>query len=69
MQLVYAQRTNDPALVYVVETSETLLPDSWSIDPSIAIATSVTGLVFDQVTVSAVASEGKKFLRLRIETP
>jgi hypothetical protein len=66
-EYVHARRTDDPALLYYLETTESLLPAGWTNDGYTAAATNITGGTFDYVTNTVPAVKEATFIRLQIE--
>jgi hypothetical protein len=64
---VYVRRSDDPALEYYLETTESLLPAGWTNSGSTAVATNVTGGTFDYVTNTVPSIKETTFIRLRIQ--
>jgi len=63
----YPMRTDDPHLIYTVETTTNLLQGAWtSSTPSIG-ETNSTGGVYDEVTRTFQAASGELYIRLKIE--
>ena len=66
---VHPQRSDDPNLVYTVETTLSLSPVSWSDAGHTVVSTNVTGGLFDYVTNTIPAAADETFVRLKVENP
>jgi hypothetical protein len=66
-EYVHARRTDDPTLMYYLETTESLLPASWTNDGYTVVGTNVTGGTFDYVTNSIPTIDDQSFIKLIIE--
>ena len=63
---VYQQRTDDPALNYLVETCADLTAAAWTNTGYTVMGTNVTGGTYNEVTNSVPATGSQSYIRLRI---
>jgi len=64
---IHVQRTDDPALVYYLETTTNLVSGTWTNSGYTVAATNTTGGTFDYVTNTIPVVEDETFIRLIIE--
>ena len=67
MEYVYARRTDDAALSYWLETTDSLVFGTWSNRGYAVTGTNSMGELFDIVTNSIPLSDPEKFIRLLIQ--
>lgn len=66
MELIHARRTDDPGLLYLLETTDNLVSGTWTSTGFSVSGTNVTGGTFNVVTNTVPMVEDKTFVRLTI---
>jgi hypothetical protein len=66
MELIHAQRTDDPGLLYLLETTDDLVSGTWTNTGFAVSGTHVTGGTFDVVTNTVPTTNDQLFVRLSI---
>ena len=65
-EYIHPQRSDDPRLVYTVETRTNLLAGSWIVLDAV-VGTNMTGESLNEVTNRVDTTEGKMFIHLRVD--
>jgi PASTA domain len=68
IKYTYLRRNDDPDLTYILQTSASLLPDSWTAAAGI-VTTNVIGGVYDGVSCLIPLESDPSFFRLKISSP
>jgi len=66
LKYIHNQRSDDPNLIYTVETSADLTANDWA-PAGVAAVTNVTGTDFDVVTNTIPTTASQSYIRLKVE--
>jgi hypothetical protein len=66
MVYIHAKRSDDPSLIYTVETSTNLVSGVWTNAGYSIIGTNVTGEILDYMTNAVPADNEQMYMRLKV---